>query len=301
MLNLYKLEIFQVVAEAGSFSAAAKRLLMSQPGVSQHIHDLESSLGVTLFIRGRGGVTLTPEGETLHTYSERIFKLVTEAENAVTDIANLPSGGLGVGATPGVSVYLLPNWISSFRGRYPRMTVTLQTGTTPQIVADIQRGSIEMGFIEGELDPDDNVHLDIRELGAMDQLVIVSMKHPWGGRASITIDELHDQTFIMRQPNSQTRIWLNEILAAHNITPRVNAEFDNVESIKRAVMMGECLAILPEYTIRDEIQTGLLHALPVENNPLQRVLKLITPSDRPLGPVATAFKSHVIAEFERSL
>lgn len=83
MLNLYKLEIFATVVQTGSFSAAAERLLMTQPAVSQHIQDLEASLGARLFQRGRRGVTLTPAGETLHSYTQEILRLLAEAENAV--------------------------------------------------------------------------------------------------------------------------------------------------------------------------------------------------------------------------
>ena len=96
MLNLYKLEIFAIAAQTGSFSAAAERLLMTQPAVSQHIQDLEASLGAKLFARGRRGVTLTPAGETLHRYTQEILRLLAEAENAVTDVQNLASGQVRV-------------------------------------------------------------------------------------------------------------------------------------------------------------------------------------------------------------
>ncbi len=107
MLNLHKLEIFATVVRVGSFSAAAEQLLMTQPAVSQHIQDLEASLGTRLFERGRRGVTLTAAGEKLHDYTRTILQLVSEAENAVTDVEHLTSGEIVVGATPGVSVYLL--------------------------------------------------------------------------------------------------------------------------------------------------------------------------------------------------
>ena len=114
MLDLHKLDIFATVARTGSFSAAAEQLLLSQPAVSQHVHDLEASLGTRLFARGRRGVTLTPAGVQLHDYTQAIFRLVAEAESAVTDVANLAAGQLAIGATPGVSVYLLPEPIQEF-------------------------------------------------------------------------------------------------------------------------------------------------------------------------------------------
>jgi len=119
MINLNKLEIFTIVVRAGSFSAAAEQLLMSQPAVSQHVQDLEASLGTRLFERGRRGVTLTAAGATLHGYTRAIFDLVAAAENAVTDVEHLATGQITVGATPGISAYLLPEPIQEFHSRYP--------------------------------------------------------------------------------------------------------------------------------------------------------------------------------------
>ena len=114
MLDLHKLEIFLRVVREGSFSRAAESLLMTQPAVSQHIADLEAQLGATLFSRARRGVILTTEGETLHGYALQILRLLAEAENAVTDVRKLSSAQLAIGATPGLSSYLLP-FASSFR------------------------------------------------------------------------------------------------------------------------------------------------------------------------------------------
>jgi DNA-binding transcriptional LysR family regulator len=83
MINLYKLEIFNTVAQEGSFSKAAGRLLLTRPAVSQHIRDLETSLGVDLFIRGNWGVGLTAAGDTLFEYSRAILKMLAEAETVV--------------------------------------------------------------------------------------------------------------------------------------------------------------------------------------------------------------------------
>ena len=293
MLNLYKLEIFAAVVQAGSLSAAAERLLMTQPAVSQHIHDLEASLGTQLLRRGPRGVVLTDAGETLHRYTRDIFRLVVEAETAVTDVKNLAGGQVNLGATPGASVYLLPDWVQDFRSHFPRLVVGLQTGITSQIVADLRAGRIELGFIEGELEPVLDPWLGVLALQDYDQLVIVGRKHPWWDRSNVALDELRQQTFVMRQRNSQTRIWLDGALREHGIQPKIGAEFDAVESIKRAVMMGSCLTILPEYVVKSEVEIGLLHALPINGRPLQRTLKLIWNRDGYFTPVVRTFLLHM--------
>jgi DNA-binding transcriptional LysR family regulator len=297
MLDLYKLEIFLRVVREGSFSRAAERLLMTQPAVSQHIQDLENQLGTPLFVRERRGVSLTVEGETLREYAGRILQLMAEAENAVTDVRKLASGQLSLGATPGVSIYLLPDYIQNFRAQYPQLSVTLQTGITPQIVQDLRAGQIELGFIEGELDAVTSVQLGLHALEEVEQLVVVGPKHPWWTRQSVSLAELDRQPFIMRQPSSQTRIWLEHALAGNKIQPKVSAEFDNVESIKRTVMLGMCLTILPDYVVAHEVAAQQMHTIAIESSPLRRTLKLIWDKERHFSPVARAFLRHLTQRF----
>lgn len=290
MLNLYKLEIFAIVVQTGSFSAAADRLLLTQPAISQHIHDLEASLGARLFQRGRRGVSLTPAGETLHTYTREILRLLAEAENAVTDVQHLASGHVTVAATPGIGVYLLPDWTQSFRQHYPNLSVTVQTGTTPEIITGLRRGKLDIGMIEGELEEgSEREGVGALELEVNEQFVIVGMKHPWWGRDRIGLDELTGQSLVMRQRNSQTRIWLDGELQRAGIQVQVAAEFDNVESIKRAVAKGRDITILPEYAVRTELEMGLLRAITVEGTPLQRTLKLVWNQNAFFSPVTRTF------------
>ncbi|NJL95555.1 MAG: LysR family transcriptional regulator [Anaerolineae bacterium] len=297
MLSLYKLEIFAAVVLEGSFSAAAERLLMTQSAVSQHINDLENALGTRLFKRGRRGVTLTAPGETLYAYTQRLLNLVAEAEAAVTDVANLPSGQLTLGATPVIAVYLLPDWIGSFREVYPRLTIALQTDITAQIAANVMHHKLELGFVEGELAGIHYAGLGSLDLQPIRLFVVVGEGHPWWGRPAVAVADLHDQPFITRQPGSQTRQWTDAQLEAHGIRRQVVAEFDNPESIKRAVASGMGIAILPECAMQHELLRGTLHALPIEGVPLQRMLKLLWAQQTPLSPITRTFLASLLPLF----
>ncbi len=293
MLNLYKLEIFVQVVQQGSFSGAAERLLMTQSGVSQHIQEIEASLGTQLFERGRRGVTLTATGEKLYEYTTRILALVAEAENAVTNVEQLASGQVRVGTTPGVGVYLLPEWIQTFHQRYPKLAVELQNSITPRIVDDLLAGRLDLGFIEGELDKIVNPNLGSKVLEEIEQFVVVGQKHQFWERGRVTIHELAGQAFIMRQANSQTRIWLDQELQRHGVRPVIAAEFDNVESIKRSVITGNGLTILPEYAVRDEQSFGILRLLSIDGKPLMRTLKLIWDQRHFFSPITKSLLTHL--------
>lgn len=297
MLNLYKLEIFAVVVREGSFSAAAEHLYMTQSAVSQHMHDLESSLGTRLFTRGRRGVTLTPSGEKLHVHTLDILRLIAQAENDVMDVSNLSEGQVKIGATPTVGIYLLPEWIKVFRQQYANLSVSLQTDTTAHILNDLLHRRLDVGIVEGEIDESQYATIGIAPLRDIRMNVIVGPEHPWWDRSAIDIAELDLQPFAMRQPSSQTRIWLDELFAQYNITPQITAEFDNPESIKQSVVSGRCLTVLPDYAVRREIETGLVRALLVEDERFTRVLKLVWYAPMPLSPIATAFVGTLSTEF----
>ncbi|NDJ61060.1 MAG: LysR family transcriptional regulator [Chloroflexi bacterium] len=297
MLSLHKLEIFSTVVQAGSFSAAAERLYMTQSAVSQHIHDLEARLGTPLFKRGRRGVTLTVAGEKLHTYTQQILRLVAEAERAVTTVENLTSGHLQIGATPGVSTYLLPEWLQSFQQRYPRLTIALATDITARVVADVLDYKLDIGFVEGELTAVTDERLGQHVLCEFESFVVVGPNHPWWERDQVPLAALDGERFITRPPNSQTGIWLSQLLSENRVQPQIVGAFDNQETIKAAVIAGTGITILPGYAIALEQQRGLIRALSISDYALRRSLKLIWERRTPLTPIAAAFLRDLAESF----
>ena len=214
----------------------------------------------------------------------------------MTDVQHLASGQVRVAATPGVGVYLLPDWVQVFRQHYPNLSVTVETNITPQIVAGLRSGKMDIGFIEGELEGVEPASVGVQELEVNEQFVIVGPKHPWWSRESVRLAELTGQSMVMRQRNSQTRIWLDSELQRAGVQVQVAAEFDNVESIKRAVAKGKDITILPDYAVHSELEMRLLHAVPVEGKPLQRTLKLVWNQHAFFSPVTRTFL-HFLARY----
>jgi len=291
MLNLHQLEVFYVVAQSRTFGEAAEKLYISQPAVSQHIKALEVAVGTRLFERSRRGISLTLAGRTLLEHTRDILRRVAIAENAVTNVANLSDGKTNIGATPNISSYLLPEWIRGFREKYPKLTPSVQTDVTSRTIGDVLAGQLNLGLVEGEIDEDVPDKLRYIVLQDVPQHIVVGRLHDWWERESVSIHELAEQPFVMRQQTSQTRIWLNDVLQAHGIVPRVTGEFDNPEAIKHATMTGRCVTILPEYAIQKEADLELLHIVRVADIELRRELKLVWDGDRVFPPVTRAFVS----------
>jgi DNA-binding transcriptional LysR family regulator len=298
MLKLSKLEVFSVVTQEGSFSAAAERLHLSQPAISRHMQELEAALGIRLFKRLRRGVALTPGGEILSEYTEKILWLVREAEGELTDVRQLTMGQVHIGATPGVSVYLLPGWTRSFTSTYPNLTVSLSTDTTGGVIECLLSGRIDLGIVEGELEALQREDLESIVLQDFELVLVVGKDHPWAANDSIAADALREHRFVTREPGSRTRVWIDEMLGKRNIEPHLIAEFDNPEAIKEAVMDNVGVTILPTYAVARERKAGLVHTLRVDDLDMHRQLKLLWDSARPFSPMTRAFLSHLSESFE---
>ncbi len=297
MLDLYKLSIFVQVAEHGSFSRAAEQLYMSQSGVSQHIHELETTLGIRLFHRERRGVSPTSAGQLLLHYARTILQTVAEAEAVLADLANAEHGPVAIGATPGVSAYLLPEWLYQFQMTFPDLSVAVQTATTERVVEGIQMGQLDLGFVEGELNTTTTAKLEFTALQEIEQMIVVGPKHDWWQLPAVNLLDMHEQPLVVRQVNSQTRIWIDQLFETYHIRPRIVAELDNLESIKRMVIGGKCFAIMPEYAVRHERELGLVRLLPVRDHSLRRTLKLVWHRATPRSPITRAFLRIIQQQF----
>jgi DNA-binding transcriptional LysR family regulator len=276
-LDLYKLQIFARVAAAGSLSSAAAELEMTQSAISQHVRALEDQIGAVLFERGNRGVTLTAAGQVLQRHSELILRQVAQATAEVSQVADTNRRRITIGATPGVSAYLLPEWVEAFGQQHPDAAIGIETAVTAQIVAALRQSRSELAVVEGELDPAALHEFNHCQLAKFEQYVVVGPRHPWWQREQIQIGDLQDAPVVTRQAAAQTRLWLDQLLREAGVTVRIIAELDNLESIKRLVSRGQALAILPAYTIDAEVAGGQLRALTVDDTILQRALTLLWP------------------------
>jgi DNA-binding transcriptional LysR family regulator len=191
--------------------------------------------------------------------------------------------------------------MQEFRARYRNLKAALQTGVTSEVVDAVLNHRLDIGLIEGELDEGEPPRLGQLVLEDIRLYVIVGPGHAWWNRTSVPIDLLGGQPFVARQPRSKTRTWIDQILQAHHVRPDIVAELDNPESIKRLVMTGMGIAILPDYAIGAEREAGSLHALTVDGVPLCRTLKLVWDQDIPFPPVTRAFLAHLAQRYPQLL
>lgn len=289
MITLHKLKIFILICEQGSLNRAAQALYLSQSAVSQHIQDLEATLGVQLLQRSPRGTQPTPAGEVLLGYARQMIQLLADAERDIMQIDHAASLHLSLVGTPGINVYILPGWLRDFQATFEHINVSMQTGLTKDVVNGVMDTRYDLGFVEGEIDDLMREGLGQLPLYDVEYDVVVGTSHPWAKQSQINRDQLTSHAFINRQPTSRTRRWLQGVLSNEDIKLKTTTELDSPGTIKYALLNGGGLSILPRYAIEREVERGELHRLNVEGLTLTRSVQLVWNQTKPFSVTGRAF------------
>jgi DNA-binding transcriptional LysR family regulator len=222
MINLHHLSLFHAVAETGSISRAAERLLISQPAVSKQLGELERNIGIALFDRLPRGVRMTEAGRLLQGYANRIFSLADDALIAVDAVRGVERGRLCIGATTTLGVYLLPDVLVSFRKKHPGVQISLEISHTPTLASWLSDGAIDLAITESPVE-DDRFQADVLMHDAL--VVIAAAGHPLSRKRSVTIERLCDEPFVVRETSSTLRSMVERALAEQGLRIRAVCHF----------------------------------------------------------------------------
>lgn len=277
-MDLNRLRLFQAVARHGSYSRAAEALDLSQPSVSVQVHQLERALGAYLFYQIGRRLQLTEEGKVLLRYADQIFALEDKAERAVREISGLERGHLVVGASSTIGIYMLPPILSEFHQRYPGVEVSLEIGTTDQVRDRMLDNELDVAFVSRAIDD------PLLESAAYstDQLVVIGPPgHPFSERSLLTIDELTEEPFVVREKGSATRHLMEERLQALGSNYNVAMEVEGPEGVKQAVAAGVGVSVISRTAVTWESKAGRLALLNVPDLEIDRQLYHLLPRTRP--------------------
>lgn len=288
-IRLRQLRIFVLVFEQGSFNKAADVVRLTQSAVSQQMKQLEGALGTVLFERTPHGAIPTAAAQTLYEYATQILRLLAEAEAAVSQLNQLQNQTLTVGATAGISVYLLPGWLKRFQTEYPKVNLSVKTAKTEPLLDALRRREVAFAFFVDDMKDLETTGLARRELDEVEYFVVMNATHPWRDQEAIGLAQLQDASFLNRQPPSRYRRWLEREMAALGVRLNTAAELENPGVIKYALLSELGISILPEYAVVREVARGELLAKRLETGRLKRPLLLVWEEKRPFQPVQRAF------------
>jgi DNA-binding transcriptional LysR family regulator len=269
-MNFGHLAVFHAVAETGSVSRAAERLMVSQPAVSKQLGQLERELKTVLVDRLPRGVRLTAAGDVLAGYARRIFATAAEAERAMGELAGVRRGRLAVAATPTIGVYWLPALLVRYRRAHPGVEMRMEVHPTPTIVRLLKDGAVDVGLVESVV-ADDGV--EAREF-MRDRLVPIAAPGNAlaGKRGRVAAAELCREPFVVREVGSGSKSLVERALAARGLSVQPAMSLGSTEAIKRAVMEGVGVAIVSGLAVESEVATGRLAVLRVRDLAIDRPL-----------------------------
>lgn len=269
MSYLHSLSVFTMVVEEKSFSAAAKKLNLTQPTVSFHIDNLERHFGCLLFHRTAKGVTLSIYGQTLYESTRKIHQIAIETESQIHALVAGEAGQITLGASTIPGEYILPAVLSPFLRCHPKLRISIRTASSKTILTEFSQGKFPISIVG--IKPDAVFQaIPIWE----DQLVLAA--HPDLARAinkKASIEEILAQPLIVRESSSGTNHTVFSILKSHNIDSKdlqVVLEVTSNEALKSALLQKAGLGFISSWAVQYELKEKRLEIIHLPNIKLER-------------------------------
>lgn len=255
-MEIRQLRAFVAIAEAGTFTAGAVRVHVTQAAVSMQIRQLEGEVGAKLFIRAPRNVILTEAGEKL---LERARHMLLDHDAALEEIAELAGakrGRLRIGsASASVTADTLPRLLKEVRRRYPNADISVTSGTSEALVQQILAAEVDIAFVSLPVEARGITTEQLNE----DQLVAVaSPRHEQAKQKTVSAYALAGESLILGERGGNTRRLLDEFFAQAGVKPNVAMELSRQAAIKRMVEEDMGVGVVPLQSVRDEVERGRL-------------------------------------------
>ncbi|TSA48877.1 MAG: LysR family transcriptional regulator [Nitrosomonadales bacterium] len=290
--TLRQLRVFDAVARHLSFSRAAQALHLTQPAISMQVKQLEESAGLPLFEQLGKKIYLTEAGREFHHYCRNILQQLTEAEAVLDELKGVERGKLTISVASTAS-YFTPQLLARFCQRFPKATVSLNVTNREHLLQLLAHNETDM-VIMGR--PPEGLDLEAVSFMGNPLVIIAPVSHPLANAHDIPLSRLAEETFLVREQGSGTRIAMERFFADQGIHLTTGTEMSTNEAIKQAVQAGMGLGILSLNTIALELETKRLAVLNVQNFPIQRHWYVVHRKGKRLSPVTRAFKAFLLEQ-----
>lgn len=296
-MTLRQLELFMAIVETGKFTAAARKMYVAQPSISQQIHLLEEELGEPLFVRmPNRKIQVTEAGNILREHADRVLRQVQIAKREISSLTKEPVGQIRIGMGGHQLVSMLPPAFRIFHDRFPKVSIDLVNATTPLIVDMVRNGRLDLGVVNLPLDAKD---LQTKTLFTEQMVLIVKRGDALSKKRTIHPGALGSVPLALYDRTTSTRGRLDRFFEDSGIRPNVMFEVSSVETMKRLVEAGLCAAIIPASSVASAPDRKILTPLSIEGKPLTRVVGATMPMMTPLGKVVECMLTLVAEQFQK--
>lgn len=284
-MELRQIQYFIEVARREHVTEAALALHVAQSAVSRQLFNLESELGVDLFIREGRNVRLTSIGKVFLEHMEQAMKVIENGKREVEEYLDPEKGTVRIGFPSSLAHYTLPSVISAFRGKYPSVKFDLHQGSYHSLAENVVKGNIDMAIL-GPLPKLEKVKGDV--LFTEKIVALLPYNHRLAGEKEIKLGQLQNEPFILFPKGYVLRNIIEKAFQQIGYNPVVSFEGEDIDTIKGLVSAGLGITLIPEITLIDGTPRSTV-MIPVIEPSVSRAVGVIIPRDRKLLPTEQLF------------
>ena len=296
-MNLETAKLFCDVVELKNFSRAAEIHGISQSAVSQQIAQLEMEYKVQLVDRKKRPIELTAAGEVFLKACRDIIDRCQRLNSEITQLSR-QTCKINLAAIFSIGMHTLQPYVKKFMSIYPDVNLSVEYQNAKEIYERLLRGSIDIGVVAM---PHRDKNIEVYPFENETLLLVCSPEHPFASKIEVDIHQLQSEKFVGFSVDVPSRSYVDAILKKYNVSIRLIMEFDNIETIKRAVEINSGISILPKPCLRSELTAGTLKALPFTNEHFYRPTGIIIRKDKYLSKAARYLLELLRKDFEADI
>jgi DNA-binding transcriptional LysR family regulator len=284
-MDFEQLKTFLEVSRLKSFSRAAQKLLRTQPAISAQIRSLEQEIGARLFDREGGKVTFTSAGRLFEPFAEHCLECQSHIHLAIAELERSPRGELSISANEATHLYVLPQVFAQFKRQYSRVVLSIVRSERLRTLEAVLNREVDFGVVSL---PVRDARLAVEPIHRDELALVTPPTHPLAARSSVRLQDLA-RTPLLLPSHGRRREQLNELFRMQELTPRIAMEVESSELLKRYVLAGLGIGLLPRTNVIEEERIGTLKTVSVEGVRLARDLALVYRKDKQLSRAGQAF------------
>ena len=287
-MQIESLKVFCDLAESRSFTSAARISGITQSAVSQQISTLEKHFDALLIERSKKMFRLTKEGQLLYKYSKEMMNSYETLNSRMQSLQNVVSGNIRVSTIYSIGLHTLPPFLKLFLKDFPTVNVHVEYSHADKIREDVMGNVVDLGLVAY---PGKDPKLTIIPLVEEPLVLICNPSHPLAGQKSVNLAEIAGENLVGFHIDIPTRRGIDRVLREKKVNLNPVMEFDNIETVKRAVEIGSGVAIVPEVTVAQEVSLNSLVKISFRDVKLSRPVAAVYKKTKVLSPALEQFLS----------
>ena len=291
MVNLELYRVFYTVAKCGSLTKAAQELYISQPAVSQAIKQLEEQLGVRLFNRTHRGMELSAQGgKAIFAQVEHALGLLNDAENHLSEMSKSATGTIRIGASDTIFEYFLADKIVGFHERFPAVKIELLAGYSPYTIENLKANKCDVAFVHLPIAEDPELQL-YGNCMRLNDIFVASSKYQELTENIVPLRKLRNYPLIAMNPDTVARRSVDNFFQSHGVELSPSIEVGSWDLMKRLVVSGMGLGIIPREYVEDNLADGTLYEIETDPQLPARSIGMLLPKN-----TSTSYALHCFLE-----